>query len=74
LAFSVELGATVGLKDATHDGAQARLVSLSMLVGRAEEQLADRPEVAALVRERARRPAPRSASCAIWPAGSRRRC
>jgi len=30
-----------------HDGAQARLVSLSMLVGRAEEQLADRPEVAA---------------------------
>jgi len=33
-----------------HDGAQARLVSLSMLVGRAEEQLADRPEVAALVR------------------------
>ncbi len=33
-----------------HDGAQARLVSLSMLVGRAEDQLADRPEVAALVR------------------------
>jgi signal transduction histidine kinase len=33
-----------------HDGAQARLVSLSMLVGRAEEQLEDRPEVAALVR------------------------
>jgi signal transduction histidine kinase len=33
-----------------HDGAQARLVSLSMLVGRAEEQLSDRPEVAALVR------------------------
>jgi signal transduction histidine kinase len=33
-----------------HDGAQARLVSLSMLVGRAEEQLGDRPEVAALVR------------------------
>ncbi|MEA2191672.1 MAG: hypothetical protein QOI73_1793, partial [Solirubrobacteraceae bacterium] len=33
-----------------HDGAQARLVSLSMLVGRAEEELADRPEVAALVR------------------------
>lgn len=33
-----------------HDGAQARLVSLSMLVGRAEEQLADRPEVAELVR------------------------
>ncbi len=34
-----------------HDGAQARLVALSMLVGRAEEQLADRPEVAALVRQ-----------------------
>jgi signal transduction histidine kinase len=33
-----------------HDGAQARLVALSMLVGRAEDQLADRPEVAALVR------------------------
>jgi signal transduction histidine kinase len=33
-----------------HDGAQARLVSLSMLVGRAEDQLGDRPEVAALVR------------------------
>jgi signal transduction histidine kinase len=34
-----------------HDGAQARLVSLSMLMGRAEEHLADRPEVAALVRQ-----------------------
>src|SRR3954469_16358881 len=33
-----------------HDGAQARLVSLTMLLGRAEEQLEDRPEVAALVR------------------------
>jgi signal transduction histidine kinase len=33
-----------------HDGAQARLVSLSMHVGRAEEQLGDRPEVAELVR------------------------
>jgi signal transduction histidine kinase len=33
-----------------HDGAQARLVSLSMLMGRAEEHLADRPEVAELVR------------------------
>jgi signal transduction histidine kinase len=34
-----------------HDGAQARLVSLSMLMGRAEEHLTDRPEVAALVRQ-----------------------
>jgi len=34
-----------------HDGAQARLVSLSMLMGRAEEHLADQPEVAALVRQ-----------------------
>jgi signal transduction histidine kinase len=34
-----------------HDGAQARLVALSMLIGRAEERLADRPEVAALVRQ-----------------------
>jgi signal transduction histidine kinase len=33
-----------------HDGAQARLVSLSMLMGRAEERLDDRPEVAELVR------------------------
>jgi signal transduction histidine kinase len=34
-----------------HDGAQARLVALSMLIGRAEDRLADRPEVAALVRD-----------------------
>jgi signal transduction histidine kinase len=33
-----------------HDGAQARLVALSMQLGRAEERLADRPETAALVR------------------------
>jgi signal transduction histidine kinase len=33
-----------------HDGAQARLVSLTMLIGRAEEQLADQPAAAALVR------------------------
>ena len=34
-----------------HDGAQARLVALSMQLGRAEERLADRPEEAALVRQ-----------------------
>src|SRR4051794_37404140 len=34
-----------------HDGAQARLVSLTMLLGRAEERLADRPEEAALMRQ-----------------------
>ena len=34
-----------------HDGAQARLVALSMQLGRAEEGLADRPEAAALVRQ-----------------------
>jgi signal transduction histidine kinase len=34
-----------------HDGAQARLVALSMQLGRAEERLDDRPEVAALVRQ-----------------------
>ena len=34
-----------------HDGAQARLVSLSMQLGRAEERLADQPETAALVRQ-----------------------
>jgi signal transduction histidine kinase len=33
-----------------HDGAQARLVALSMQLGRAEERLGDRPEVAELVR------------------------
>ena len=33
-----------------HDGAQARLVALSMQLGRAEERLADQPEVAELVR------------------------
>ncbi|MEA2195105.1 MAG: hypothetical protein QOG42_1539, partial [Solirubrobacteraceae bacterium] len=33
-----------------HDGAQARLVALTMHLGRAEERLADQPEVAALVR------------------------
>ena len=33
-----------------HDGAQARLVALSMLMGRAVERLDDRPEVAELVR------------------------
>jgi signal transduction histidine kinase len=33
-----------------HDGAQARLVALSMQLGRAEERLSDQPETAALVR------------------------
>ena len=33
-----------------HDGAQARLVALSMRLGRAEERLADQPELAELVR------------------------
>lgn len=33
-----------------HDGAQARLVALSLQLGRAEARLADRPEVAELVR------------------------
>jgi signal transduction histidine kinase len=33
-----------------HDGAQARLVALSMQLGRAEERLADQPDTAALVR------------------------
>jgi signal transduction histidine kinase len=34
-----------------HDGAQARLVALSMQLGRAEERLSDQPEVADLVRQ-----------------------
>jgi signal transduction histidine kinase len=34
-----------------HDGAQARLVALSMKLGRAEERLDDHPEIAELVRE-----------------------
>lgn len=33
-----------------HDGAQSRLVALSLQLGRAEERLADQPEVEALVR------------------------
>jgi signal transduction histidine kinase len=33
-----------------HDGAQSRLVSLSMQLGRAEERLADQPETAAMIR------------------------
>jgi len=33
-----------------HDGAQARLVALTMQLGRAEERVADQPEVAALLR------------------------
>ena len=34
-----------------HDGAQARLVALTMQLGRAEERLADNPDTAALVRQ-----------------------
>jgi signal transduction histidine kinase len=34
-----------------HDGAQARLVALSMQLGRAEERLEDKPEIADLVRQ-----------------------
>lgn len=34
-----------------HDGAQARLVALSMKLGRAEERLEDQPELAELVRQ-----------------------
>lgn len=34
-----------------HDGAQSRLVALSLALGRAEERLEDRPEAAALVRQ-----------------------
>jgi signal transduction histidine kinase len=34
-----------------HDGAQARLVALSMKLGRAEERLGDEPETAELVRQ-----------------------
>ena len=43
-----------------HDGAQARLVALSMQLGRAEERLGEHPEVADLVRS-----ARREASAAI---------
>ena len=34
-----------------HDGAQVRLVALSMQLGRAEARLADRPEEAELIRQ-----------------------
>ena len=58
-----------------HDGAQARLVALSMQLGRAEERLEDQPEIAELVRSaREEATAPRSPSCATSPAASRRRC
>ena len=52
-----------------HDGAQARLVALSMLMGRAEERLDDRPRSPSSSAAPARRRAPRSTSCATSPAG-----
>ena len=57
-----------------HDGAQARLVALSMQLGRAEERLADRPRRPTSCGARGARRAPRSPSCATSPAGSPRRC
>ena len=58
-----------------HDGAQARLVALSMQLGRAEDRLDDAPRGRRAGPQRARRGlATRSRSCATSPAASPRRC
>jgi signal transduction histidine kinase len=49
-ALSVQAAELRRIERDLHDGAQARLVALSMLLGRAEERLGDRPETAELVR------------------------
>jgi signal transduction histidine kinase len=49
-ALSVQAAELRRIERDLHDGAQARLVALSMLLGRAEERLKDRPDEAALVR------------------------
>jgi signal transduction histidine kinase len=49
-ALSVQAAELRRIERDLHDGAQARLVALSMLLGRAEERLGDRPEAAELVR------------------------
>jgi signal transduction histidine kinase len=49
-AVDVQAAALRQIERDLHDGAQARLVALSMQLGRAEVRLADRPEEAALVR------------------------
>lgn len=49
-ALDVEASQLRRIERDLHDGAQARLVALSMQLGRAEERLADHPEAAALVR------------------------
>jgi signal transduction histidine kinase len=50
-ALNVQAAELQRIERDLHDGAQARLVSLSMQLGRAEQGLADRPEMAALVRQ-----------------------
>ncbi len=58
-----------------HDGAQARLVALTMQLGRAEARLEDRPETGgAGPPGRARRPRPRSPSFATSRGASPLRC
>ena len=58
-----------------HDGAQQRLVSLAMNLGRAKARFADDPDGA---RASSTRPTPRPSrpwsSCATWSAGCIRRC
>jgi signal transduction histidine kinase len=49
-ALDVQAAELARIERDLHDGAQARLVSLSMQLGRAEERLADQPEAAALLR------------------------
>jgi signal transduction histidine kinase len=56
-----------------HDGAQARLVALSMQLGRAEARLDDRPEVADLLRQARGEASAAIAELRTWRAGSPRR-
>jgi hypothetical protein len=58
-----------------HDGAQARLVSLAMELGRAKARFADDPEAAKILIDQAHDEAkPPLPSCATWSGASTRRC
>ena len=58
-----------------HDGAQQRLVSLTLTLGLAEGRCASDPDTAGRwSMRRARRPSAPSRSCASWPAASTPRC
>jgi signal transduction histidine kinase len=57
-----------------HDGAQARLVALTLQLGRAEVRVHDQPELRGLISTRSARRSWRSPSYATSRAGSCRRC